>query len=66
MSAAVSEENSFDKVMMAQEVSFKSGNPFSSDRRLTDSVPPKTTRMTLQRDQPQPAAAFEYQNQAAS
>lgn len=66
MSAAVSEENSFDKVMMAHEVSIKSGNPFSSDRRLTDSVPPKTTRMTLQRDQPQPTAAFEYQDQATS
>ena len=66
VSAAVSEENSFDKVMMAHETANKSGNPFSSDRRLTDSVPPKTTRMTLQRDQPQPAAAFEYQNQTSS
>ena len=53
-SAAPSEEGSFDKMIMAQEsAANKSANPFAAtDRRLTESVPPKSTRMTLTRDQP--------------
>ena len=49
-SAAPSDEGSFDKMIMAQEAANKSANPFATDRRLTESVPPKSTRMTLTRD----------------
>lgn len=42
----MSAENSFDKV----DVSNAQGNPFIAERRLTESVPPKNTRMTLQGD----------------
>ena len=51
MSATVSVSNSFDKALFANDLTSKS-NPFMSDRRLTESVPPKTTRMTLQPDVP--------------
>ena len=58
-SESVSLDNSFDKALMAGDLPSK-GNPFAgSDRRLTESVPPKHVRMTLQRDQPQPHA-FDY------
>ena len=39
-----------------------------AERRLTESVPPKNTRMTLQGDQPQPCVAvpFDYNNKPIS
>mmetsp|Transcript_7205 Transcript_7205/g.8649 ORF Transcript_7205/g.8649 Transcript_7205/m.8649 type:complete len:136 (+) Transcript_7205:652-1059(+) len=60
MSANVSEENSFDKAFLAHELAQRGGNPFASDRRLTESVPPKNQRFTLVRDQPQPVGTFDY------
>ena len=60
---AFSADNSFDKSLMGQsnDQAAKGNNPFGmAERGLTDSVPPKNTRMTLQGEQPQPYAPFEY------
>ena len=38
---------------LAGDFSLK-GNPFMAERRLTESVPPKNNRLTLQGDEPQP------------
>ena len=58
-----SAENSFEKGNNNQnETGAAQGNPFMAERRLTESVPPKNTRMTLQGEQPQPCSTvpFDY------
>ena len=40
----ISADNSFDKALADSELK---SNPFMAERRLTESVPPKNTRMTL-------------------
>ena len=41
----ISADKSFDKALADSELK---SNPFMAERRLTESVPPKNTRMTLQ------------------
>ena len=50
----ISADNSFDKVLNQSEIPVTKGNPFMAERRLTESVPPKNTRMTLKGEEPQP------------